>query len=166
MFDQLLAANESYAATFEGTDLRPPPRRQLALLTCMDARIDAWAAFGLGMGDVHVIRNAGARVTADAIRSLAVSHHILGTRYAAVVGHTDCGMAAYDDDGLRMTIGAKAGLDLSDMEFLTIPESEQVIREDVRALATSPVLAGLSVAGFIYDVRTGRLRQVTGPQAA
>jgi carbonic anhydrase len=164
VFRQLLDANEDYVRSFAGTGMPAPPQRQLAILTCMDARIDTWAAFGLGMGDVHVIRNAGARACDDALRSLAVSHHILGTRYVAVVGHTECGMALADDAALQERIGAAAGVDLSGMAFLTIDDSVQTVRDDVETLAGSPLLAGVEIAGFLYDVRSGKLEQVTEPR--
>jgi carbonic anhydrase len=164
VFRQLLDANDDYVRSFSGTAMPAPPRRQLAILTCMDARIDTWAAFGLGMGDVHVIRNAGARASDDALRSLAVSHHILGARYVAVVGHTECGMALADDAALQERIGAAAGVDLSGMAFLTIADTVETVREDVATLVASPLLGGMEIAGFVYDVRSGSLEQVIEPQ--
>ena len=106
--DEILAANESYAASFDKGDLSAPPARRLAVVTCMDARLDPARFLGLDEGDAHVIRNAGGIVTDDALRSLVISHHLLGTQEALVIGHTDCGMLTFADDELRDRLVAEA----------------------------------------------------------
>ena len=154
--DDVLAANARFAATFRAAGLPAPPARRVAVLTCMDARIDPAFALGLAPGDAHVLRNAGAVVTDDVVRSLAVSHHVLGTRAALVVGHEDCGMAKLSNDELRERIGPTA----ADVDFRPFRDVDESVRESVRCIGTSPLLRGFEVWGFVYDVRTGRLREL------
>jgi carbonic anhydrase len=160
MFDDLLSANAGYAESFDAGSLTAPPTRQLAVVTCMDARIEPLAVLGLGLGEAHVMRNAGGRVSDDVVRSLAVSTHVLGVSTVVVMHHTACGMAAVDEDGLRRLVGDATGEDCSDMEFLTIADPEEALRADVRRLLDSPLLS-VDVAGFVYDVTDGRVRRVT-----
>ena len=150
---QLLAANESYAAGHMiAADARPA--RRLAVVTCMDARIDAFAALGLRLGDAHVIRNAGGRVTDDVLRSLAVSSHMLGVDTAVVVQHTQCGLAGVTEEELRSRTGA-------DLGFLPIDDHAEALRADVELLTTVPFLEPLqALAGFVYDVETGTIDDV------
>jgi len=150
---RLLAANEGYAAARANvTDARPG--RQLAVVTCMDARIDVFAVLGLHLGEAHVIRNAGGRVTADVLRSLALSSHVLGVDTVVVMQHTKCGLAGVRDEELRQVIGV-------DFEFLAIDDHAAALQEDVDTLAATPYLAPLQViAGFIYDVESGEIDDV------
>ena len=135
--DELLQANESYAASFDRGDLPLPPGRGIAILTCMDARIIPSRALGLEEGDAHVIRNAGGRAR-DALRSLIISQRLLGTREVAVIHHTDCGMLTFNNRDLR-----------------------QKVREDIEFLqATQRLDPETLIRGFVYDVRSGRLREV------
>lgn len=152
VFDDLLAGNEEFAAGFETGALPAPPARGLAILTCMDARILPLGVFGLRTGDAHILRNAGGRASDDVFRSLAVSTRALGVSAVAVVHHTECGMAKLDDE-LRALVGDAA-----------IDDPDQALADDVERLVTSPMLPkGTEVAGFLYDVRTGRLHLVIPP---
>lgn len=157
--DEFLRANESYAGTFDKGALAAPPARRAAVIACMDARLDPARFLGLEEGDAHVIRNAGGRA-ADAIRSLVISQQLLGTREVVVVHHTDCGMLSFTDEQLRQKLHDEMGAD-TDMPFLTFPDLEQSVRDDVAELRASPLLLkDASVRGFIYDVKTGRLQEV------
>ena len=154
--DLLLEANAGYAADRpeapDPTDARP--HRRLAVVTCMDARIDVFAVLGLHLGEAHVLRNAGGRVTEDVLRSLALSAHVLGVRTAVIMQHTRCGLAGVTDDELRKRTGA-------DLGFLPIDDHEAVLREDVDTLFAQTYLSLVTtVTGLIFDVETGRIRPV------
>ncbi len=150
---KLLEANEAYSsARAQVTDAKPG--RHLAVVTCMDARIDVYAALGLHLGEAHVIRNAGGRVTEDVLRSLALSTHVLGVHTVVVMQHTKCGLTGVTDDDLRSITGA-------DMGFLPIDDHAAALREDIDVLAGTPYLAPLKViAGFVYNVTTGHVDDV------
>jgi carbonic anhydrase len=162
--DDLLAGNARYAEQFDRDGLAAlgaVPRRHLAIVTCMDTRLDAYAMLGLHLGDAHVIRNAGGRVTDDVLRSLIVSIEVLGTTAVAVIQHTDCGMAKTTDDELRAIVRERRGVDPEPVRFLTIDDHADTIRADVEALRASPFLpAEIDIRGFLYDVKTGRLTAV------
>lgn len=163
-FDDLLAANDDHVARFSTGHLAAPPARALAVLTCMDARILPLDALGLAPGDAHVVRNAGGRVTDDALRSLLVSTHSLGARAIAVIHHTECGVAKSTDEEFRQVVLAATGHDPDPIRLLAITDADQALADDVHALASSPLLpAGTEVAGFRYDIRTGRLHLVVPP---
>jgi carbonic anhydrase len=149
----LLAANRGYAAARANVhDARPS--RHLAVVTCMDARIDVFAVLGLHLGEAHVIRNAGGRVTDDVLRSLALSSHVLGVDTVVVMQHTECGLAGVTDDELRSRTGA-------DLGFFPIDDHAAALKEDVELLAGTPFLAPLRVvAGLVYDVGTGEIEDV------
>lgn len=158
---QLLAANRRYAEGFEAGELPSPPARRVAILTCMDCRLVPSRFLGLAEGDAHVISNAGGRASADALRSLIVSYKLLGTREFMVVHHTDCGMATFTSDQLRERLRQDTGADASGIDFLTFEDLEESVREDVRTIRSSPLIPDeVSVRGFVYDVRDGRLREV------
>ena len=160
--DAVLAANRGHAEVFATGDLPAPPARQLAVLTCMDARIDPAKALGLAEGDAHVIRNAGGRASDDALRSLAISVHLLGTREVLVVHHTACGMLTFTNEYLRERLRRELSADVEDVDFLPIADLEIAVREDVARIRSAPLLPrDILVGGLVYDVRTGRLRQVT-----
>jgi carbonic anhydrase len=150
---KLLAANEGYAAARASVaDARPS--RRLAVLTCMDARIDVFAALGLHLGEAHVIRNAGGRVTDDVLRSVALSTHVLGVNALVVMQHTQCGLAGVTDEELRVLTGA-------DLGFFPIDDHAAALREDIDTLIAKPYLAPLEViAGFVYDVESGEIDDV------
>jgi carbonic anhydrase len=157
-FDDLLAANQVHADAFTEGGLPAPPRRHLAVLTCMDCRIDEHEAFGIGAGDAHVLRNAGARASDDAIRSLIKSTHQLGVTRIAVIHHTDCGAAKIARTELRAKVLDRTGQDPVDIDFQLIGDPDQTLLDDVERIRTSPFLpAGTVVGGFVYDVHTGRL---------
>jgi carbonic anhydrase len=157
----VLAANDRYASGFTTGDLPMPPARRVAVLACMDARLDPAKALGLEEGDAHVIRNAGGRASADAIRSLVISQQLLGTREVLVIHHTDCGMLTFTNDQLRERLRRDLGADAADVDFLPFADLEASVREDVAAVRSSPlILPGTPVRGFVYDVRTGRLSEV------
>jgi carbonic anhydrase len=156
---QFLKANERYAASFKKGHLPMPPARHVAVVACMDARLDPARVLGLEEGDAHVIRNAGGRA-ADAFRSLVISQQLLGTREVVVIHHTDCGMLTFTDAQLRKKLADGLGVD-TELEFLPFSDVDASVRDDVAAIRKSPLLLrDLPVAGFVYDVKTGKLRQV------
>ena len=164
LLPDLLAANERYAASFHEGDLPRPPSRKIAVVTCLDGRIDAHAILGLHPGEANVIRNAGGRAL-DALRSLAVSQQFLGTQEIVIMFHTDCGQAAFGPEAFvqRVTenLGPSAGAVARSVHFLPITDLEQTLREDVALLRAHPILRhDIPVTGLIYDVATGRVRQV------
>lgn len=159
--NQLVAANETYADRFTKGDLPMPPARKLAIVTCMDARLDPARCFGLEEGDAHVIRNAGGLVTEDTMRSLVISHWLLGTQEFAVVAHTDCGMLTFSNDDLRAKLRDEAGVDASEVDFKPFPDLEESVRTSLRAIRESPLLPdGIDVTGWVYDVECGRVTEV------
>ncbi len=178
--DEILAANGAYARAFGSKGQLPmPPARRLAILTCMDARLDPAAFAGLREGDAHVIRNAGGRASDDAIRSLVISHKLLGTNEWFVIHHTDCGMetftnqtmrelcarsldtAALDGDGWRDVGQGPGSSEAEFIEWLPIRDREQAVVTDVRRLRFHPLVPdNVAIHGFLYDVRTGRLTEV------
>jgi len=151
--DRILAANEGYAAARSNTG-SPRPLRRLAVVTCMDARIDVFAALGLHLGEAHVIRNGGGRVTDDVLRSLAVSSHLLGVDTVLLMQHTKCGLAGVSDAQLRDLTGAG-------LEFFAFDDHAVALREDIDRLTSAAYLAPLkTVAGCVFDVETGHLHDV------
>ena len=162
----LLAANARYAAVFTKGELPSAPARRVAVLTCMDARLDPERFLGLQEGDAHVIRNAGGRASGDAIRSLIISHLLGGTREFVVIHHTDCGLLAVTNQQLRDRLRRDLGADAAELDFLPFTDLEESVRADVETIRSSPFIPrDLPVSGLVYDVRTGRLHQVV-PAAA
>ena len=160
VIDEAVKANELYAKSFALGHLPMPPARKLAVLACMDARLTVEQVLGLKTGEAHIIRNAGGIATEDAVRSLIISHQLLGTQEFAVINHTDCGMLTFTDAQLKKKLSDELGVE-TDTAFLPFSDLEQSVRDDVRAIRESRVLLkDAPVTGFIYDVRTGRLRQV------
>lgn len=152
-FERLLDDNRRYAPRHRAIDGAQPSRR-LAVITCMDARIDVFAALGLDLGEAHVIRNAGGRVTEDVLRSLALSSHALGVDTVAVIEHTQCGLMGTSEDELRQLTGA-------DTEFLAIADHAEAIRHDVELIVSTPYLRTItSVAGLLLDIAAGTLEEV------
>jgi carbonic anhydrase len=165
--DRMLEANRAFTTTFSAGDRAMPPARQVAILTCMDARIHPAKALGLEIGDAHVIRNAGGRASDDAIRSLIISSRLLGTREFAVIHHTDCGMLTFTNDDLRGKLLAETGEDASHIDFLPFADLEQSVRDDVERILETPLLdPAITVSGHVYDVHTGAISQVVAPTAA
>jgi carbonic anhydrase len=158
-FEHILAANATFAASYTLTDLAPQPRRKIAIVACMDARIDPPRALGLEPGDAHILRNAGGRV-AEAFRSLAISQQMLGTEAVAIIHHTRCGLIAPDDDAIRERLRMNLGVEAA-MDFLTFPDLEQSVRDDIALYRAWPIVRqDIPVRGFVYDVDSGRLREV------
>ena len=150
---KLIEANRGYAAA-RANVADPRPSRRIAVVTCMDARIDVFAALGLHLGEAHVIRNAGGRVTDDVLRSLALSSHVLGVDTVVVMQHTKCGLAGVTDDELRERTGA-------DLGFFPIDDHAAALAEDIDTLTTTAFLHPLRlIAGFVYDVETGEIADV------
>jgi len=155
--DKLEAANDAYADSFTQGDLPMPPGRKLAVVTCMDARLDPAKFLGLEEGDAHVIRNAGGVVSDDALRSLVISHHLLGTQEAIVIGHSDCGMLTFTNDDLHDRLGPES----DEIDFLPFPDVAARVRESVRRIESSPLLPdSFTATGFVYDVTSGGLEPV------
>jgi carbonic anhydrase len=158
--DELVQANGAYARTFDRGHLPLPPKRRIAVLTCMDARILPGKAFGLEEGDAHVIRNAGGRAR-DALRSLVISQRLLGTNEVAVIHHTDCGMLTFTNRDLRAKVREDLGRDTGEFDFQPFQDLDTSVREDVEFLVGSELLDPKTlIRGFVYDVATGRLREV------
>jgi carbonic anhydrase len=181
VLNEMLSANARYAESFGSkAELPLPPGRQFAILTCMDARLDPAHFAGLVEGDAHVIRNAGGRASDDAIRSLVISHKLLGTQEFFVVHHTNCGMqlftdeimagllassletAVIDDQGWRDVGQGPGSPEGANVKWLTFNDLENSVREDVKRIHEHPLVPDdLPVRGFVYDVKTGRLQEVS-----
>lgn len=160
LIQEFLQANTAYAAHFRKGDLPLPPARKVAVLACMDARLDPARILGLEEGDAHVIRNAGGRA-ADALRSLVISEQLLGTTMIVILHHTDCGMLTFTNEQLHDKIKRELHTDADHIAFLPFKDLEQSVRDDIAYLRQSPLIpAQIEIAGFIYDVHTGRLLPV------
>ena len=160
-FDEFKQANEQYAAQFDRGDLPIPPARRVAVVTCMDARLNPEEFLGLELGDAHIIRNAGGRVSDDAIRSLVISERLLGTDEIVVIHHTECGMLTFRNEDLAAKIKEDLGVDASGQDFLPFSDLEGGVREDVEKVRASELIPNdITVSGAVYDVKTGELREV------
>ncbi len=160
VIDELLQANETYARGFDRGDLPMPPARGIAVVTCMDARILPSKALGLQEGDAHVIRNAGGRAR-DALRSIIISQRLLGTREVAVIHHTDCGMLTFTNRDLRQKVKDDLGQDTGEFDFLPFQDLDASVRQDIEFLQATQLLdPNTLIRGFVYDVKTGKLREV------
>jgi carbonic anhydrase len=186
ILNEVLKANETYSSNFgKLSELALPPARGFAILTCMDARLDPAKYAGLAEGDAHVIRNAGGRASDDAIRSLVISYKLLGTREFFVIHHTDCGMEFFTNEVMRgllansletAQLGATGFRDVGTgpgsragefIEWLTIPDRNQAVVDDVLRIRTHPLVPGsIPIYGYIYDVKSGRLLEVPGAREA
>jgi carbonic anhydrase len=155
--DEVTQANEQYASGFAKADLPMPPGRKLAVVTCMDARLDPAQFLGLEEGDAHVIRNAGGIVNGETIRSLVISHQLLGTEEAVVIGHTDCGMLTFTNADVHEKLGPES----ESIDFEPFPDAAGRVRESVETIRSHPLLAdGFGATGFVYDVKSGRIEAV------
>jgi carbonic anhydrase len=159
---EVFTANESYAQSFTLGHLSLPPARKLAVVACMDARLMVDQMLGLKTGDAHVIRNAGGIVTEDALRSLILSHHLLGTQEFMIINHTDCGMLTFKDEDVREKLQQLTGTaTVAPVHFYAFSDLEENIRRQAQKVKSHPwVPKDIPVRGFIYDVKTGRLREV------
>lgn len=185
ILEEVLQANQRYAASFDKGHLPMPPARGFAILTCMDARLDPAKFAGLSEGDAHVIRNAGGRASDDAIRSLVISYKLLGTREWFVIHHTDCGMETFTNEIMRdllrrslkkAELGETGWIDLGEREghpagdfinWLTIQEQSESVLADVQQIRSHPLVPkDIPIYGFIYDVKTGKLIEVPEAMAA
>jgi carbonic anhydrase len=161
VIDEVLAANEIYSRTHELRALTPRPARKLAVLTCMDTRLSI-RTLGLKTGDAHIIRNAGGSVTEDSLRSLIISHHLLGTEAIMVINHTDCGLMHTSEQDLRTRIQNRTGTAaVSPAFFYAFQNVEENVRHQLQKLRTHPwIPSNIAVRGFVYDVSNGQLREV------
>ena len=158
--DELLENNERYSQAFDKADVPLPPAKKIAIVTCMDARLNPYAMLGLDEGDAHVIRNAGGVVTDDEIRSLAISQRLLGTEEVMVIHHTDCGMLTFSDDEFKRQIQNDAGIK-PPWAVESFPDLEEDVRQSVARIRTSPFIPRTdAVRGFVYEVESGRVREV------
>jgi carbonic anhydrase len=154
---EVTAANESYASGFAKGDLPVPPGRKFAVVTCMDARLDPARFLGLEEGDAHVIRNAGGLVNDETIRSLVISHHLLGTQEAVVIGHTGCGMLTFTNADLHEKLGPAS----ESIDFQPFPDVAESVRQGVEKIRSDPLLPdSFGATGFVYHVETGRIDPV------
>jgi carbonic anhydrase len=158
-FGRLLAENERYTESFDRSALTPAPLSGLAIVACMDARLDVEEALGLRTGDAHIIRNAGGIATDDVIRSLIVSQQLLGTDEIVVIGHTGCGLLGVDEDALRDRLAAATGGRL-DIRFESFDDLEASVHASVERLRNHPWLRPVPVHGLVFDVATGRLHEI------
>jgi carbonic anhydrase len=154
---EVTAANERYASGFDKGELPMPPGRKFAVVTCMDARLDPAGFLGLDEGDAHVIRNAGGLVNDETIRSLLISHHLLGTQEAVVIGHTDCGMLTFTNEDVHEKLGPES----ESIDFQPFPDVAERVRQSVETIRSNPLLPdSFGATGFVYDVRSGRIEPV------
>jgi carbonic anhydrase len=159
--DRLLENAQSYARSFEKGDLGMPPSKRVAVLACMDARLIPTRVLGLNEGEAHILRNAGGVVTDDAIRSLAISQHLLGTEEIVLLHHTDCGMLTFTDEELAGKLEAETG-ERPQWSANAFSDLDQDIRDSIARLRESPFIPNKdSIRGFVYDVKTGELREVS-----
>ena len=163
--DELLRKNASYARSFDKGSLPRPPAKHLAVLACMDARLDVHKILGLNEGDAHVIRNAGGVATDDAIRSLVISQRLLGTNEIILIHHTDCGMLTFKDDDVKRQIESDTGIRPA-FALEAFPDVEEDVRQSIARIQASPFIPNKSsVRGFVYDVKSGKLEEVKTPVA-
>jgi carbonic anhydrase len=159
--DELVANNEAYVAQFDKGDLPLPPGRKVAVVACMDARLNPYGILGLHEGDAHVIRNAGGVVTDDEIRSLAISQRLLGTEEIILIHHTDCGMLTFTDDDFKRSIQEDTGIK-PEWAAEAFADLDEDVRQSIARIKASPFIPNKdSVRGFVYEVESGRLREVT-----
>jgi carbonic anhydrase len=162
IIDDSLKANRDYSDSFKQGSLPMPPGRKLAILACMDARMTIEPMLGLKTGDAHIIRNAGGIATEDAIRSLIISHYMLGTQEFMIINHTDCGMLTFKDNDLKSRLKQETHVTAASPEaFHSFSDSKENVREQIQKIKSHPwIPKGIPVRGFIYDVKTGKLNEV------
>ncbi len=159
--DEVLQANQQYAANFKLGGLAMPPAKKLAVLACMDARINVEQLLGLKTGEAHIIRNAGGVASEDALRSLIISHHLLGTQEFIVINHTDCGMLTFTDDELVEKLEKKTGVaTIAPVHFHAFKNLENNVRQQVARIKHHPWVKNIPVRGFVFDVTSGKLAEV------
>ncbi|HXP28715.1 MAG TPA: carbonic anhydrase [Solirubrobacteraceae bacterium] len=158
--DELLANAEKYAASFDKGELPLPPAKKIAVLACMDARLNPYGLLGLNEGDAHVIRNAGGVITDDEIRSLAVSQRLLGTEEIVLIHHTDCGMLTFTDDDFKRSVQDDVGIK-PEWAAEAFSDLDEDVRQSIARIKASPFIPHKNVRGFVYDVHSGELREVS-----
>ncbi|KAB8254669.1 carbonic anhydrase [Aspergillus pseudonomiae] len=156
---ELEVANAEYAVSFSKGHLQIPPKRKVAIVACMDARLDPARALGLEEGDAHVIRNAGGRA-ADALRSIIISQQLLGTREIVIIHHTDCGMLTFTDEVIRGKIRSDLSQNADHISFLPFGDLKQSVFDDIKVLRESPLVLDVPITGFLYEVETGKIVRV------
>jgi carbonic anhydrase len=157
--DELLGQAESYASGFTQGGLPMPPAKGLAVVACMDARLNVYGLLGLKEGDAHVIRNAGGVVTDDVVRSLTISQRLLGTSEIVLIHHTDCGMLTFSDDAVKAQIAADTGI-RPPFALEAFPDADDDVRQSMARVKASPFIPNKNVRGFVYEVEKGSLREV------
>lgn len=165
IYDHILSENGKYASDFDKADLPVPPARKVAILTCMDARLDPLRFSGLVLGDAHIVRNAGGRASDDAIRSLVISNRLLGTDEWFVIHHSDCGMESFTQEEMNKKLASdiqgEESIEAKFMDWLTIDDREKSVIDDVSRIKNHPLVpSNVSVYGFVFDVKTGKLIEV------
>ena len=161
--EELLENARSYAASFDKGQLPMPPARKIAIVACMDARLNPYGLLGLQEGDAHVIRNAGGVITDDEIRSLAISQRLLGTEEIVLIHHTDCGMLTFTDDEFKRSVQDDTGIK-PEWAVEAFTDLDEDVRQSIARIKASPFIPNKdSVRGFVYEVETGRLREVDSP---
>jgi carbonic anhydrase len=158
--DDLLRNAEQYASSFDKGDLPMPPGKKVAVVACMDARLIPTRVLGLDEGDAHVIRNAGGVVTDDTIRSLAISQRLLGTEEIILIHHTDCGMLTFTDDEFKRSVQDDVGVK-PEWAAEAFPDLDEDVRQSIARIEASPFIPSKNARGFVYEVETGKLREVT-----
>jgi carbonic anhydrase len=159
--DELVRNASSYSESFEGGELPLPPAKRVAIVACMDARLNPYGLLGLHEGDAHVIRNAGGVITDDEIRSLSISQRLLGTEEIMLIHHTDCGMLTFKDDDFRRQVQVETGIK-PEWPAEAFDDLEEDVRQSIARIKASPFITHKDrVRGFVYEVETGRLREVT-----
>lgn len=168
VIDETLAANEAYARSFQLGHLAMPPARKLAVLACMDARLTVEQILGLKTGDAHIFRNAGGIVTEDALRSLLISHYLLGTQEFLIINHSDCGMLTFKDEELRTKLQGQTGTAaVAPGQFHAFSDVEENVRQQIQKLKSHPwIPKQIAIRGFVYNEKTGRLKEVSSKRAA
>ena len=160
-FENFMKANQAYVDLHGTAHLPIKPKTKVAIVTCMDSRLHVAQALGLALGDAHILRNAGGRVTEDMIRSLVISQQQLGTREIVVLHHTDCGAQTFKNEEFTVYLHKERGVDVSDQDFLPFTDVEESVREDMVLLRQSPLIpADVEISGAVYDVDTGRMTVV------
>ena len=160
-FENFLKANQAYVELHGDLHLSIKPKTKVAIVTCMDSRLHVAPALGLALGDAHILRNAGGRVTEDMIRSLVISQQQMGTREIVVLHHTDCGAQTFENGPFQENLKKELGVDVSDKDFLPFQDIDESVREDMRLLQETPLIPDdVVISGAVYDVDTGRMTVV------
>ena len=160
-FENFLKANQAYVELHGELHLPIKPKTKVAIVTCMDSRLHVAPALGLALGDAHILRNAGGRITEDMLRSLVISQQQLGTREIVVLHHTDCGAQTFQNKDFQEHLKRELGVDVSDQDFLPFQDIDESVREDMKLLQESPLIPDdVVISGAVYDVDTGSMRQI------